>query len=74
MLEIAYNNGCPVLINNTLIKADIGFKLNYLFIIQPLLKLWFLSSIIIVYLFIRYPDLCLIYLIKYSFNNLFICQ
>ena len=74
MLEIAYNNGCPVLINNTFIKADIGFKLNYLFIIQSLLKLWFLSSIIIVYLSIRYPDLCLIYLINYSFNNLFICQ
>lgn len=24
MLEIAYNNGCPVLINNTLIKADMA--------------------------------------------------
>ena len=73
MFEIAYNNGCPVLINNTFIKADIGFKLNYLFIIQPSLKLWFLSSIIIVYLSFRYPDLCLIYLINYNFNNLLIC-
>ena len=37
-IEIAYNNGCPILINNALIKTDIGFKLNHLFIIQPLLE------------------------------------
>ena len=43
-------------------------------IIQPLLKIGFLSSIIIIYFSIWYPDLCLIYLIQYSFNNLFICN